>query len=155
MSRSHAWITKGAELIEPRPMNWGDNLTMVGALRKSGWVCLGTQKGAMNRKGFNEWVETRLVPQLAKGDVVILDNAQAHKAPELPIILKKHKMSLEFLPPYSPDFNPIEPGWALVKKHIKRHAPRTHVALRRVAHAGRKRVSAGHCAKWFSHAGYF
>lgn len=154
MSRSHAWITKGTELIEPSPMNWGDNLTMVGALRKKGWVSLGTQKKAMKRRDFTSWIEYRLIPNLRTGDMVILDNAQAHKDPRLPEILKKHRMDLEFLPPYSPDLNPIEPGWAIVKKHIKRYAPRTHQALRKVAHAGRRRVLSGHCAKWFSHAGY-
>jgi transposase len=154
MTRSHAWITRGAELVEPRPMNWGDNLTMVGALRKSGWASLGTKKGAMKRGDFNRWVSKRLIPTLKPGDVVILDNAQAHKDPKLPTILRTHRMKLEFLPPYSPDLNPIEPGWSLVKKHIKRHSPRTHSALRRVAHAGRRRITAGHCTQWFAHSGY-
>ena len=108
----------------------------------------------MNRKSFNRWVEKRLIPKLKPGDVIVLDNAQAHRDPTLPKILRSHRMRLEFLPPYSPDLNPIEPGWALVKKHIKRHAPRTHSALRKVAHAGRRQITEGHCAQWFSHSGY-
>jgi len=60
---------------------------------------------------------------------------------------------LRYLPPYSPDFNPIEPGWRLVKKRIRAAAPRTRTALRRVAQSARRRVSPMHCLRWTRHAG--
>jgi transposase len=154
MARSHCWALRGTELIEPRPMNWGDNLTMIGALRKKGWITMSTLDGAMNRDRFARWVRHRLMPRLSRGDVVVLDNAQAHHDPRVRPMLRNRGIGLEYLPPYSPDLNPIEPGWALVKKHIKRHAPRTRDNLVRIAHAGRRRVLPNHCAGWFAHAGY-
>lgn len=154
MMRSHCWIQRGSVLVAPKPTNWGDNLTMIGALRKRGWVTMSTYRGAINRERFVCWVQRRLIRHLRRGDVVVMDNAQAHHAPQVRVILQRHGIELEYLPPYSPDLNPIEPGWALVKKHIKRHAPRTRDALVRVAHQGRRRVDHTHCAGWFTHAGY-
>jgi transposase len=59
-----------------------------------------------------------------------------------------------YQPPHSPDFNPIEPAWALQKQHVRKHAPRAHDALRRVARRARFRVTPRHCQQWFAHAGY-
>jgi hypothetical protein len=80
MGRSHAWLPRGEVLVEPRPMNWGNNLTMVGAIRADKWLTLATQWGAMNRKRFIQWVRRHLVRHLRPGDVVVLDNLPAHKA---------------------------------------------------------------------------
>ena len=77
MGRSHAWLPRGTELIEPRPMNWGDNLTMVGAMRIDGWVTMATGWDAMNTARFVAWVRRRLVPRLRYGDIVVLDNLAA------------------------------------------------------------------------------
>jgi transposase len=154
MGRSHAWIMKGHELVDPRPMNWGTNLTMIGAVRERGWVTMGTIFGTANADRFVAWVRRRLAPRLKKGDVVLLDNAKAHKDPRAREIVESVGASLVFLPPYSPDFNPIEPCWALAKKHIRYAAPRTRSALRRVAHAARRRVRPSHCQRFFHHAGY-
>jgi transposase len=153
MQRSHAWIKRGTELVAPKPMNWGDNLTMIGAVRQSQWVTLSTAFQTANRERFTKWVRCALAPKLRPGDVVILDNAQAHKGPQIRRELRKVGARLKFLPPYSPDFNPIEPAWALVKKDIKRVAPRTPTALRRAAQNARYRVTPSHLAAWFKHAG--
>jgi hypothetical protein len=80
MGRSHAWVPRGSELVEPRPRNWGDNLTLVGAMRVDRWLTLSTACGAMTTPRFVEWVHRRLVPRLRRGDIVVLDNLAAHKA---------------------------------------------------------------------------
>ena len=154
MGRSHVWVLRGEEYVESRPMNWGDNLTMIGAVRLGGWVTLGTQWGAANRTTFVRWTRDRLAPQLRRGDIVVLDNLPAHKAPAVREIVRARGATVKFLPPYSHDFNPIESAWALVKKDIKLFAPRTAYALRRVARAARHVVSAHHCRQFFAHAGY-
>ena len=125
MGRSHAWLPRGTELIEPRPMNWGDNLTMVGAMRIDGWLTLATGWDAMNTVRFVAWVRRRLVPRLRRGDIVVLDNLAAHKARAVRDLVEQAGATLRFLPPYSYDFNPIESGWALIKKRIRAVAPRT------------------------------
>jgi DDE superfamily endonuclease len=79
MGRSHAWVLRGREYVEPRSMNWGDNLTLVGAIRRQGWVALGTCWRAMNAKAFLRWVRGVLVPRLWRGAIVVLDNLGAHK----------------------------------------------------------------------------
>ena len=154
MGRSHAWVQRGEEYVEARPMNWGDNLTLVGAVRRRGWVTLSTKWRAMTKPRFIEWVRRGLAPRLRRGDVVLLDNLQAHKAPEVRFFVEQRGATLRYLPPYSHDFNPIEPAWALVKKRIRAYAPRSADALRRVARAARHVVTPYHCRQYFAHVGY-
>ena len=154
MGRSHAWLPRGTELIEPRPMNWGDNLTMVGAMRIDGWLTLATGWDAMNTVRFVAWVRRRLVPRLRRGDIVVLDNLAAHKARAVRDLVEQAGATLRFLPPYSYDFNPIESGWALIKKRIRAVAPRTPHALRTTAQRARRVVRPHHCHSWFAPTGY-
>jgi transposase len=154
MGRSHAWVLRGEEYVEPRPMNWGDNLSLIGAVRLGGWVTLGTQWKAVKAKDFAAWVRDRLAPRLQPGDIVLLDNLRAHKGPAIAALIRQRGATVKFLPPYSHDFNPIEAVWALVKKYIRTVAPRTAAALRRAARAARHVVDADHCAQFFAHIGY-
>ena len=154
MGRSHAWLPRGEVLVEPRPINWGDNLTMVGAIRVDKWLTLATSWGAMTRPRFIRWVRRHLVPYLRPGDVVVMDNLAAHKAPQVRELIEQAGATLRFLPPYSHDFNPIEAAWALIKKRIRTVAPRTAVTLRRTAQRARRVVRPRHCQNWFAHAGY-
>jgi transposase len=85
---------------------------------------------------------------------VVLDNLTAHKAPEVRFFIEQRGATLKLLPPYSHDFNPIEPAWSLVKRRIRDNAPRTACALRRVARAARHVVTPYHCRQYFAHAGY-
>jgi transposase len=154
MGRSHAWVRRGEEYVEPRPMNWGDNLTLIGAIRREGWVTLNTKWRAVNTPFFVEWVRRRLAPRLRPRDVVLLDNLKAHRDPAVRRLLHARGATVRYLPPYSHDFNPIEPAWGLVKRYIRKHAPRTAPALRRVAQRARHVVRRSHCQQWFAHAGY-
>lgn len=154
MGRSHAWVQRGHEFVEPRPMNWGTNLTLLGAIRATGWVTLSTKWRAVTAEYFVEWVRRRLAPRLRPGDIVLLDNLRAHQDPAVRSILAARGARLRFLPPYSPDFSPIEPAWSLVKRDIRAHAPRTGAALRRVAQRARHVVTPAHCRQWFAYAGY-
>jgi transposase len=154
MGRSHAWIRRGTELIEPRPMNWGDNLTLVGAIRVDRWLTMATSWGAMNTTRFVAWVSRYLVRQLRPGDVVLLDNLAPHKARRVRDLIEAAGATLRFLPPYSHDYNPIEAAWALIKKRIRAVAPRTGKALRITAQRASRVVRPRHCHNWFAHAGY-
>ena len=81
-------------------MNWGDNLTMVGAMRIDGWVTMATGWDAMNTARFVAWVRRRLVPRLRDGDIVVLDNLAAHKARAVRDLVEQAGATLRFLPPY-------------------------------------------------------
>jgi transposase len=155
MTRSHAWVKRGAEFEERVPMNWGrKSLTLIGAIRFTGWVLLTTMFATANAERFVKWVKTKLLPKLRRGDVLILDNAKAHHDSRVVAICAARGVRVIYLPPYSPDFNPIEPGWALQKQHVRKHAPRDPLALRRIARRARYRVTRRHCRRWFEHAGY-
>lgn len=154
MTRTHAWVKKGTEFVERTPMNWGTNLTLLGAIRLSGWVVMNTMFASTNAERFVQWLRTKLLPRLAAGDVLVLDNLQAHKDPRVVPLCRAAGVKVIYLPPYSHDFNPIESGWALQKQHVRKHAPRDRAALRRVARQARFRVKQRHCRQWFQHCGY-
>jgi transposase len=155
MGRSHAWVRKGQVVVEPRPMNWGTNLTMIGAMRGDRWLTLGTAWQTANADRFVRWVECRLAPKLRPGDIVVLDNLRAHKDPRVCRVIERRGATVQYLPPYSYDFNPIESAWALMKKHIRRVAPRTGAALRRTARRAWRCIRLHHCQSWLAHAGYY
>jgi transposase len=154
MTRSHAWVKKGTEFIERVPMDWGKNLTLLGAMRLTGWVVLTTMFGAANKERFVDWLKKKLLPRLSSGDVVVLDNLAAHHDSRVVPLCAEHGVRIMYLPPYSHDFNPIELGWALQKQQVRRYAPRTPIALRRIARRARFRITPRHCRQWFAHAGY-
>jgi transposase len=154
MSRSHAWVRKGEELVDRIPMNRGKSLTLLGAIRRRGWVLLSTMWKTANADRFVAWLKRKLLPKLDERDVLVMDNLPAHRDPRVAWACAEHGTRLIYLPPHSPDFNPIEPGWALQKQHVRKHAPRNHDTLRRVARRARYRVTRRHCANWFAHAGY-
>jgi transposase len=154
MSRSHVWVPKGEEYVEPRAINWGDNLTMIGAIRRRRWVTLGTHWRGTTHEKFQRWVRRRLAPQLRPGDVVLMDRLAVHRTVEVRQLIEARGALLRLLPPYSPDLNPIEPAWGLVKKRLRTIAPRTGRHLRTAVHRARHVITATHCQRWFTHAGY-
>ena len=154
MTRSHAWVKKGYEYIERTPMNWGKNLTLLGAMRLTGWVVLTTMFASTNKERFVAWLARKLLPLLRRGDVLVLDNLSAHHDARVQPLCAACGVRVIYLPPYSHDFNPIELGWGLQKQQVRRHAPRTPVDLRRVARRARFRVTPRHSRAWFAHCGY-
>lgn len=155
MSRSHAWVRRGEEFVDRLPVNWGKyNLTQLGAIRLSGWVVMNGIYGSATKERFVRWFRGKLLPKLKRGDVVVMDNLSAHHDLRVRESAAARGMRVIYLPPYSPDFNPIEPGWALQKQHVRRHAPREPIALRRIARRARYRITQRHCRGWFRAAGY-
>lgn len=102
----------------------------------------------MNTVRFTTWVRRRLVPRLRPGDIVVLDNLAAHKARAVRDLIEAAGATLQFLPPYSYDFNLIESGQALIKKRLRALAPRTALALRQAAQRARHVVRSEHCRNW-------
>ena len=124
MGRSHAWVQRGSELVEPRPRNWGDNLTLIGAIRASGWVTTSTWWHATTADRFVTWVRRRLAPKLRTGNIVVMDNLGAHKDSRVEGLIEARGASLHYLPPYGCDLNPMEPGWGFIKKRLRGTAAR-------------------------------
>jgi len=129
MTRLRGRSLKGQRLKAEAPFgHWGTQ-TFVAALRchelSAPWVI----EGAMNRTAFDTYIETQLAPTLDKGDIVILDNLAVHKSARAAQCLKERGAWFLFLPPYSPDLNPIEMAFAKLKAHLRKAAARTYDAL--------------------------
>lgn len=154
MTRSHVWTKKGFEYVERVPMNWGNNLTCLGAMRLSGWVLMSAIFNTTNSERFVYWLRSQLLQRLNDGDVLVLDNLKAHHDRRVVPLCTSRGVRVIYLAPYSHDFNPIEAGWGLQKQHVRKHAPRTKEALLRIARRARHRITPQHCRKWFTHAGY-
>ncbi len=110
--------------------------------------------GAMNGEAFTAYAETFLAPTLAPGDIVVLDNLPAHKGAAVREAIEAAGARLLFLPPYSPDFNPIENAFAKLKALLRRAAARTVKELWRVIGDCLDAFSPSECANYFAHAGY-
>jgi len=110
--------------------------------------------GSMTGECFVAYVEQILAPSLQAGDIVILDNLPAHKASGVREAIEAAGARMLFLPPYSPDFNPIEPSWSKLKNALRAAGARTQEALEEaIAHAMRL-ISPADCRGWFAHCGY-
>ncbi len=129
MTRLRGRSRKGQRLKAEAPFgHWGTQ-TFVAALRCHGLTAPWVIEGAMNRDAFDTYIETQLAPTLEKGDIVILDNLAVHKSAKAAQCLKEKGAWFLFLPPYSPDLNPIEMAFAKLKAHLRKAAARTYDAL--------------------------
>jgi transposase len=108
----------------------------------------------MNGEMFLAWVRQGLAPTLRPGDVVILDNLATHKIRGVREAIEAARARLLYLPPYSPDFNPIEPMWSKVKQILRTHAPRREEAPLRAGEAAFNSISTADCQGFFFSAQY-
>ena len=125
MARLRGRAPRGERCWSPVPHGHWKTTTFVGALRLSGMTAPMTLDGAMNGVAFQAYVEQVLVPTLSPGDVVIMDNLPAHKPTGIRDAIERAGAKLLFLPPYSPDFNPIEMAFLKIKAGLRNTAPRT------------------------------
>ncbi len=130
MRKEWGWAPKGLRLESIRPVTRGPRLTFVGAVGLRGPVCLRTMLGSMNRSRFVTFIREALAPKLNEGDVVVLDNLPAHKTEKVVSLIEQRGAFCVFLPPYSPDLNPIELVWSAVKSSIRKASVSTLKELR-------------------------
>ncbi len=130
MATARGWGHVGRRLERERPASRGKNITMAGAIRMTGPVVLKTMEGAMTSRRFVDWAKI-LASRLGDGDVVLMDNLGAHHAPEARAALERHGVRVVYLTPYSPDLNPIEMVWSVVKSKLRRAARRTVARLKK------------------------
>ena len=133
MTRMYGRALKGERLIADAPYGHWKTQTFIAGLRHDGLTAphmsLGGLDGPMNRECFDLYIETQLAPTLKQGDIVILDNLPAHKSERAKAALRKRGAWFLFLPPYSPDLNPIEMAFSKLKAHLRKAKVRTIDAL--------------------------
>ena len=154
MTPSYGRAPRGQRVIDHKPANWGKNLSVIGAIRADRVLAHQTVDGAVNGPKFIDFVRCRLAPRLYPGDVVVLDNLRAHHAPEVRRLIEAAGACVLFLPPYSPEFNPIEPCWAFMKQWLRSLKERVAERLKSAIVRAFRRVTSRHLAAWFAHCGY-
>jgi transposase len=154
MTRPRGRAPRGVRVIDRVPAGHWATTTMISAIRTAGPFAPALVRGATDTDVFLAYVEHALVPGLTPGDVVILDNLQPHKSPRVRELIEAAGARLLYLPPYSPDYNPIENMWSKVKQLLRSAAARTFEALQRAVWAALDQVTPGDCRGFFAHCGY-
>ena len=127
---------------------------MISAIRLEGVATAMVTEGATNALVFDGFVESFLVPVLRPGDIVVMDNLSSHKTNLVVEAIEGVGAEVWYLPPYSPDFNPIELMWSKVKNRLRSIAARTKRTLINAIGKALKEITDDDAAGWFAHAGY-
>jgi transposase len=154
MARLRGWAPKGERCRAAIPHGHWKTITFVGGLTLGGFIAPMLLDGPMDGECFLAWIEQMLVPALRPGDLVIMDNLPAHKVAGVKEAIEACGAELLYLPPYSPDFNPIENAFAKFKAHVRKLAARTFEALEAAAAQALSTFKPNECANFFAHAGY-
>ena len=150
----YAWSPKGERAFGSAPRNWGKNVTLLASITPEGLgPCLAVE-GSTTREIFEAYLERVLAPTLRPGRVVVVDNLSAHKGGRVKEIVEARGCELLYLPPYSPDFNPIEQAFSKVKGLLRRAEARTREALIGAMGLALDTVSARDARGFFGHCGY-
>jgi transposase len=154
MTRRYGRALRGRRLIAKVPHSHWKTTTFVGGLRLTGFTAPLVVDGPMNGKTFLSYVEQQLAPTLQPGDVVVMDNLAAHKVSGVQQAIEAAGARLIYLPPYSPDFNPIEQAFAKLKWLLRSAAQRTIDGLEQAIADALERFSQAECRNYFRHSGY-
>jgi len=154
MARLRGWCRRGRRLVEKAPHGHWRTLTFIAALRCDQIAAPCVFDGPINGRSFLAYVSQVLVPTLRPGDVVILDNLGSHKGQAVRRAIRAAGAKLLFLPPYSPDLNPIEQAFAKLKHLLRQAGERTLDATWRRIGQLLSRFSPAECANYLRNAGY-
>ena len=154
MTRWRGRALGGRRLVARIPHGSYQTSTLISGIRLEGVCAPWLFEGPMNGEMFLAWVEQGLAPTLRAGDVVILDNLATHKIRGVREAIQAAGARLLYLPPYSPDFNPIEPMWSKVKQILRSHDPRTESDLLLAAKTAFQAITIIDCKSFFFNAKY-
>ena len=154
LTKTTGWAPRGERLLFHAPFGHWQTQTFIAGLRCQALTAPWVIKGAINRKRFELYVETQLAPTLKPGDVVILDNLSSHKSAKAAEVLKALGAWFLFLPPYSPDLNPIEMAIAKLKALLRKAAARSYDEVWKAAGDACELFTSEECENFFHAAGY-
>ncbi len=154
MTRSHGRCARGERLVAKVPHGRWKTLTFLAALRCDAITAPFVLDGPINGEWFRAYVEQQLVPTLKAGDVVVMDNLGSHKGKAVRQAIRAAGAHLVFLPPYSPDLNPIEQVFAKLKHLLRKAAARTKEAVCDTIGTLLDSYTAEECANYFRNSGY-
>lgn len=154
MARRYGRAPRGQRAVGAMPYGRWDRLTILGGLSLAGLVACMTVEGAADTPVVVAFTAQVLVPVLRPGQVVVMDNLSPHKAPRVRELIEAAGCRLLFLPPYSPDLNPIEPAWSKLKTLLRGVGARTTDALHAALSSLVDAITASDAAGYFRHCGY-
>ena len=154
MTRLYGRAPKGERVLGSVPRDHGPNVTIIGSISLEGVDAAMSFEGAVNGDIFRVFVQQVLAPTLCEGDVVLMDNLASHKVKGIEEAIQGRGAQLLYLPPYSPDFSPIEECWSKVKAWLKKVEARTIEALYEAIECAFDEVTKSDLAGWFRHCGY-
>jgi len=154
MTPRYGRAPRGQRVYGAVPRNRGRNTTLIAALTAEGIGATMTLAGALDGPAFVAYIRAFLGPALRPGQIVILDNLAVHKVAAARALIEARGCRLLFLPPYSPDFNPIEHAFAKLKEHLRRAGARTEAALHTAIASALDAITAQDAYGWFAACGH-
>lgn len=146
---------RGERVIDYAPRSYGEQTSVVGALSFGrGLIAVMTLTGAVDTLAFDAYLARVLGPRLRRGDVVVLDNLNVHKASQVERVAEARGARVLWLSPYSPDFSPIEQCWSKIKTFLRAAKARTREELEQALAQAIKRITRSDIRGWFKHCGY-
>ena len=154
MTRLRARSTKGKRAYSSKPSKRGKNVSIIGALGLNGVIADYSLLGATDGLTFEAFISQKLVPKLWKGACVVMDNCPVHLDQTIHDLIEAAQARLIYLPPYSPDFSPIENCWSKLKSILRTLGPRTYPDLANAIETAFSQVSLDDIRSWFTHCCY-
>jgi transposase len=154
LTRLYGWALPGERIHEAAPAGGGKRYTLVSTLTLEGLRAPWLIPGTMTSEAFLVYIQQCLAPELLPGDVVVIDNARAHLNPQMRAAIEAYGATLLYLPPYSPDLNPIELCWSKFKALLRQAKARTAEALIAASEPAFATISAQDARHSFAHCGY-
>lgn len=154
MARTHGWGRKGEKLVGRAPHGHWLTQTFIAGLAHDAILAPMLLPCPMTGALFRQWLEECLIPELQPGSIVVLDNLAAHKVMGVRQCLEAAGMELLYLPPYSPDLNPIELAFAKIKRALRHSAPRSFDAICDALGSILQTFTIAECTNYLRHAGY-
>jgi transposase len=154
LTRLYARALGGSRTTEAVPRNYGQSTSMIATLGVDGVEAPMLIEGSIDTLVFNAYCEQVLQPTLKTGDIIVLDNLGAHRASRIEEITASCGAQVLWLPPYSPDFSPIELMWSKVKAYLKKVKARTQAELEKAIAEALETITLSDCRNWFRHCGY-
>ena len=150
----YAWSRRGERAFCSLPRNWGANVTLLASMSVGGMgPCLAVE-GSTTREVFEAYLKRALAPSLRPGQVVVMDNLSSHKGGRVKELIEERGCKLSYLPPYSPDLNPIEEAFAKLKALLRKAGARSSEALTEAMGRALEAVTAKDAHGFFEHRGY-
>lgn len=154
MTRRYGRAPRGERIREATPAGHWRTLTLLGAMTSQGMLASMTVESPTDGDVFLTYLDEVLCPQLRPDHVVVMDNLAAHKVDGVRQRIEATGARLLYLPPYSPDFNPIEQAWSKLKQHLRSAKARTLEVLEAIIAQALRTITPQNAFAWFSHCGY-